>query len=65
MASRKKAPSLNPPFATKRSRMQGKSVIKVVMDKNAIKVEKEKEPPSAIEDDSGYSRVRVFDSWEC
>ena len=59
-----KAPTLNPPFVTKKTRMQGKRVIKVSIDKNAITVEKEKEPPSIVEDDSGYSRVRVFDSWE-
>ena len=57
--------SLEPPFKTKRSRMQGKRIIKVVYAPGAIKVDKEKEPAPVEEDGSGYTRSRVFDSWEC
>ena len=60
----KNKPSLAPPFVTKRSRMQGKRIIKVIYEPGAIKVAKEKkEPPE--EDGSDYQRVRVYDSWEC
>jgi hypothetical protein len=62
---RKKQPSLAPGFVVKRTKMQGKRVLEVKTDKNAILVtEKQKEQPSEKEDCDGYSRTRVFDSWE-
>lgn len=58
--------SLNPPYKIKKSKMGGRKVIKVVVEGGDIKVtaEENKKPSAPDVDEDGYSRTKVYDSWE-